>query len=262
MLYPKRPELYHSRLDEIIETMFSGDISCVSLLGQVFWLIAKEHPELITEQQVNNIFTSLNNHSGNPLELYSLFQGLGLVANAQPHLFHKHRNTILRFIIEQQNISAFTCLQQYLVASAIVDGEQQANQSLTFLIDLLKRSSGISNDIRTQIFHACQLIGIINKQALESKRADLEAFNSFAECRTLLDFIDGKKMNEENQAAINQTREEILQMEKRVVKTEKDVRTVTNVVKRQELNVRVLLLLSLMRIKEKISIVLSEVSIR
>ncbi|CAF3075045.1 unnamed protein product [Rotaria sp. Silwood2] len=236
-LYPKRPEPYHARLDELINSMFSGDISYVSSLGNIFYIIAKEHPELVTEDQVNNIFVSLNDHSGTSLELHQVFQGLGFVANAQPHLFHKHHTALLRFIVELQNISAFICLQQYFVASTIVDGEQQANESLTFLIDLLKRGSAITNDIRKLIFHTCQLVGVINKQALESKRTDLEAFNSFPECRTLIDFIDGKKMSEENQAAINQTREEIVQMEKRVVKTEKDVHNITNVVKRQELNV-------------------------
>ncbi|CAF0891470.1 unnamed protein product [Rotaria sordida] len=233
--YPKRPDPYHARLDELIDSMFSGDIGHVSLLGNLFYVIAKEHPELITEDHVNNIFGSLNDHKGTSQELYLIFQGLGVVANAQPHLFHKHYTTLLRFIVELQNISAFTCLQQYFVASTIVDGEQRANESLTFLIDLLKRGSGITNDIRKQIFHACQLIGVINKQALETKRKDLEAFNSFPECRTLIDFIDGNKMSEENQAAINRTREEIVQMEKRVVKTEKDVHHITNVVKRQEL---------------------------
>ena len=44
-------------------------------------------------------------------------------------------------------------------------------------------------------------------------------------------------MNEESQAAINQTREEITQMQKRVVKTERDMEDITETVKRQELNV-------------------------
>ncbi|CAF1200313.1 unnamed protein product [Rotaria sp. Silwood1] len=236
-LYPKRPEPYHARLDEFINSMLSGDVSYIISLGNIFSIIAKEHPELITEDQVNNIFILLKDHTGTSLELYCIFQGLGFVANAQPHLFQKHYTALVRFIVDLQNVSAFTCLQQYFVASTIVNGEQQANESLTFLIDLLKRGSAITNDIRKQIFHTCQLIGVINKQALETKRTDLEAFNSFPECRALIDFIDGNKMSEENQAAINQTREEITQMEKRVVKTEKDVHNITNVVKRQELNV-------------------------
>ncbi|CAM4838547.1 unnamed protein product [Rotaria magnacalcarata] len=234
-LYSKRPDPYHARLDELIDGMFSGDISYVSSLGHLFWTITKEHPELITEEQVNHIFASLKDYNGTSHELHLIFQGLGLVANAQPHLFRNHQDVLLRFILEQQNLSAYTCLQHYLVASTIVDGEKRANEALTLLIDLLKRDSGIANDIRKQIFYACQSIGIINKQALETKKTDFEAFNSQPECRTLLDFINGNKMSEENQAAICRNREEIAQMEKRVVKTEKNVNMVTKVVQRQEL---------------------------
>lgn len=211
-------------------------------MGNLFWTISKEHPELITESQIDHLFASLKQHSGTSQELHLIFQGLGYVANAQPNLFHRHRDTILRFVVEHQNVSAFMCLQQYFVASTIVDGENRANESLKFLIDLLKPDTGIGNDIRKQIFYACQVIGMINKQALESKRTELEKFSSYPECRTLLDFIDGKKMSEENQASINRTREDIVQIQSRVVKTEKDVQSVTKVVKRQELNVSVLLI--------------------
>jgi hypothetical protein len=53
----------------------------------------------------------------------------------------------------------------------------------------------------------------------------------------LIDIIDGTKMSEESQAAINHTLDEIAQIEKRVVHTERDVKNITKTVKRQELNV-------------------------
>jgi hypothetical protein len=56
-------------------------------------------------------------------------------------------------------------------------------------------------------------------------------------------FIDGNKMSEESQAVINQTREEIMQMKKRVVQTGRDMEDVAKIVKREELNVSFVLLL-------------------
>jgi hypothetical protein len=53
----------------------------------------------------------------------------------------------------------------------------------------------------------------------------------------LIDFIDGNKMSEENQAIINRTIDEIAQIEQRVVYTERDVQNIKKSVKRQELNV-------------------------
>ena len=227
----------------MINSIFSDNRSYTLSLGHLFWIITKEHPELVTGVQIDSLFSSINDYSGTSQELHLVFQGLGCVANTQPHLFHKHKSVLLRFIITEQNMSALTCLQQYLVSSTIVAGEQRANESLALLIDLLKRGSTITNDMRKQIFHTCQLIGVMNKQALAAKRADLEEFNSFPECRLLMDFIDGNKMSEENQATINQTLEEIGQVEKRVVKTEKDIDNVNKVVKRQELSVSFLFII-------------------
>ncbi|CAF3410645.1 unnamed protein product [Rotaria sp. Silwood2] len=237
LLYNKRSEMYHARLNDMIDVMFDGDISYVSLLGHLFWIIIKEHPKLITLDQLEHIFTSLKNYTDAGHEFHMIFQGLTFIANINPNLFHKYRSILLHFVIEKHNLSAYNCLQQYLVASTIVNGEQTANESLVILINLLKDQSGITNDIRTQIFHTCQLIGIINKQALQTKRSDLIKYNSYNQCRTLIDFIDGNKLTEENQILINQTKEEILQIEKRVGKTEKNLQNVKIIVKQHELKV-------------------------
>ncbi|CAF4700328.1 unnamed protein product, partial [Rotaria sp. Silwood2] len=149
LFYNKRPEMYHARLNDMINVMFDGDISYVSLLKHLFWIIIKEHPELITLDKLEYIFTSLKNCTDVEHEFHMIFQGLTFIANTNLNLFHKY---------------PYNCLQQYLVASTIVNGEQTANESLVILINLLKDQSGIINDIRAQIFHTCQLIGIINKQ--------------------------------------------------------------------------------------------------
>ena len=205
----------------------------------MIFIIIKEHPELLTSVQVDLLFTLIKTRPSNSHDLYYLFHTLGRVATAQPHLFHKHRNQLLHCVVEQQQMSAFECLQQYFVASTIIGGETTANECLTILIDLLKPNKKIKHDIRKQVFHACELIGIIHKTALGTKRSDLMAFQSETECRVLLDFIDGKKLSADNHEAINQARKEIAQMEKQVNKTGKDVQNVSNVVKRQEIKVSI-----------------------
>jgi hypothetical protein len=154
------------------------------------------------------------------------------VANAQPHLFVNHRAQLLSLIVIHQNISIYTCLQNHLVASTLIGNEHIAGECLTILIDFLKSGAITSADIRKQIFHMCQLIGTKHKRTLE-------AFQWDAECQVLLTFIDGNKLSEENQATINRTREEMVEMEKRVVNTERNVENVAEVVKQQEINVGV-----------------------
>ena len=237
MLYGIRPEPYHTRLDDMVNGVLSGDTIYTTTLAPLFWIIVKEHPELVTSAQVDRLFASIKDRSEALSEFHFVFQALGFVANAQPTLFHNHRALLLQFVVEKKNVSAFNCLQQYFVAWTIISDEQIANQCLTILIDLLKDGKRITNDMRAHIFHTCQMIGMINKRAIETRRADFVAFASHAGCRILLDFIDGNKMNEENQAVINQTREEITEMQKRVVKTEGDVQDVTKIAKQQELNV-------------------------
>src|SRR5690348_14865534 len=115
-----------------------------------------------------------------------LFQALNPVANCHPHLFDTYREQLLHRTIEQQDTLAYICLQQYLIASAVVGGEQTAKQNLNTLIDLLK-DSRTSNQIRAYIFHGCQLLGIKYKHVLEARRNDLMAFESNATCRSILD---------------------------------------------------------------------------
>lgn len=205
-------------------------------LAHLFSIIVKEHPELMTAVHVDLLFNSMKAALTNSNIHYYILKGLSYAANVKPHLFHQHRVQLLQMITKQRNLSACECLQQYLVASCIVGDENTANESLTILLNILKNSK-IDDDIRVATFHTCGLIGAINKQALESKRNDFIKFQSYAECRLLLDFLDGKKMNTENKEAIDKMRKEIVHMETAATKTKDDMTNIEKVVKRQELNV-------------------------
>jgi hypothetical protein len=123
-----------------------------------------------------------------------------------------------------------------LIASAVIGGEQTAKKNVNILIDILK-NPGTSNGIQSYIFYGLQLIGIKYKNVLDARRNDLMPFQSNPTCRSLLDYIDGHKMTEENQAAIKKAQDEMGQIEKRIIKTEQDVQQVTESVKEQEFNV-------------------------
>ena len=242
MLYLKRPEPYHARMDDIIDALDSEDVNYASWMAQLLAVITQEHPELITSTRVDRLITIVGHRTVASHDLYSLFQALGHAVSAQPALFDAHRAALVRFVVDLQSSPAMKCLQQYFVASTIVRGQQAANEYLSMLVDLLKKEKRITNEIRTQIFHTCQLIGVIDKQALEAKRSDLIPFESYSECRMLIDIIDGNKLTEEYQTAMNQTRDQIVQMEKSVIRTEKKIDNVTGIVKRQELKVSLIFL--------------------
>jgi hypothetical protein len=196
----------------------------------------------VTSTQIDYIFASMKTHPNRFNENNYIFQYLGHIANAQPDLFDKYRDEFLRLITEQQSVQIFICFQQYLVASTILHGEKAADENLTLLIDLVKSIKNISPDLSTPIFHTCQLIGIRYKTILATKRNELLRFESNSTCQMLIDLIDGNKMSEENQAAINRTMDEMTQIEQRVVHTERNVENITKLVKRQELNVSIRLI--------------------
>lgn len=209
------------------------------MLKNLFYVIVQNHPEMIKADELNSIFTSINTRTNTEQEVFFIFLGLCIVANAKPNLFDKYRNTLVDFIINKHYSSAFDCLQKYLVASTVIGGEAIAKESFTVLIDLLKTGSKISNDVRTKIFYACQMIGTINKHAYQSKRADLMHFNTYPECKILISFLDGSSSNEEQQAIINRVKEEIAQIEKRIISTEKDTIEIKVTIKQQEKNVSI-----------------------
>lgn len=226
-------------MDDLVHALFVEDgrhfLSLISLFND----ITKTHPELITAEHVDYLFSAMKTHPNTYNEMYHLFQSVQPVATIHPHLFDKHRDEFLRLITEQQSIPVFLCFQQYLLATAILDGEQTADEHLSLLIHLVRTIPKISADLTGQIFHTCQLIGLRYKSVLANRRDDFVPFESNSVCRTLIDVIDGNKISEENQAIINRTMDEMTQIEQRVVHTERKVENVTKLVKRQELNVSI-----------------------
>ena len=210
-------------------------LSLIPLFGD----ITKTHPELITAEHLEYIFSAMKTLPNTHNEIIHVFRCLQPVATVRPHLLDKYRDEFLRPITEEQSLYAFLCFQQYLLATAILDGEQTAEKHLTLLIDLLRSIPKISADLAGQIIHTCQFIGIRYKSVLADKRNDFLAFESIPACRTLIDMIDGNKMSEENQATITRTVEEMTQIEQRVRHTERNVENVTKLVKRQELHVSI-----------------------
>ena len=233
MLYNKRPEIYHKHFDQIISALDSDEIGFTCWMASVFALITQERPQSIQSHHVEQLFTSLRKRTGTSMDLYHFFEGLSHIANAQPDLFDPYRFTLIQCVIDWQNAFAMKCVQKYFVASTILHRKESGATHLTFLIDLLKNNSNLNQQIRSEIFHTCQLIGMIDKRALESKRTDLLEFQSFSECRGLIDYIDGNKLTEEMQKTIKQTQDEIAQMEKRVIKTEENLHIVTKTVKEE-----------------------------
>jgi len=233
--------LFHTRLDEIIQIAFENQGEHLMVMFLLFTTIAKAHPEIFTSNQIDFILNSIKTWSNSFNQKQFVYQMLLPIANAQPELFVVHQNEFLEQIKTEQNRDLFQCFQTYLIALTILHGETKVNEYLNLLIDLLKTTKNLSNDLSTQIFHTCQLIGLRNKQLLASKRNDFIAYESNTTCRMLIDIIDGNKLSEENQAAINRTMEEVTQIEQRIVRNERDIQHVTKVVKRQELNVSIFL---------------------
>ncbi|CAF0879631.1 unnamed protein product [Adineta ricciae] len=236
-LYPKNPQPFHQRLDDLIHALFDNNgqhlTSIASLLNSIF----QANPQLITPAQIDYLFTSIASHHHIPYASDSIYRLLELVASAQPELFDKHRQQLIEAASQQQTYNVFNCLHQYLIASSVLNGEEAAGTNLTVLIDLIKNTKTLSSDLCTQIFQTCQAIGSRYKAALAKKREDLVLYESSnSMCRMLIDMIDGNKMSEEQQALLNRTVDEMTEIEARVVQTEKSVDKVTKLVKRQELH--------------------------
>ena len=226
-------------MDDLVQVLFEDNGRYFQSLSHLFGEITKTHPELITIEHIDYIFTSMKTYPNTYNELNHVFICLQPVATAHPQVLDKYRDEFLRLITEQQSIPIFMCFEQYLLATTILHGEQTADEHLTLLIHLVQSIPKISSDLSKMIFHTCQLIGLRYKSVLANRRNDLVPFVSNPICQILIDMIDGNKISEENQAVMNRTVEEMAQIEKRVVRTEQKVDNVTKVVKRQELNVSI-----------------------
>lgn len=223
----------------MVHALFEDNGQYFQSLTYLFGEITKTHPELITVEHVDYIFKSMKTYPNTHNELNHVFISLQPVASVHPQGLDKHRDEFLRLITEEQSISVYLCFEQYLLSTAILYGEKTADEHITLVLNLVRSIPKISSDLTTMIFHTCQVIGLRYKTVLASRRDDFVPFQSYSMCQTLIDLIDGNKISEENQAAINRTVEEMAQIEQRVVRTEQKVENVTKLVKRQELNVSI-----------------------
>ncbi|CAF3164295.1 unnamed protein product [Rotaria sp. Silwood2] len=156
MLYSKRPETYHARLNDIIDALHSSDVNSSCWLAQVFVNIAQERPQLITSTQVERVFAIIQSRTNSSHDLYYLFQGLGSVANVEPLLFDPYRTIILRFVVEFQSVSAMKCLQQYFVAATL----------LTSLVVQVDAVDNRVNDVSEQVAAQAREIERIDAKTL------------------------------------------------------------------------------------------------
>lgn len=206
-------------------------------MAQLFSSIGRERPDLFQAKHINHIFNVLKSRSSNSVDLSFLFQGLGYIASSQPLLIDSHRSELIEYVLNFQNVPGVQCIQQYFITLVILRGEQAANECLTTVIDLLKNASINNADIRSQLYRTCQLIGLVEKNALDAQRSELISLNNDSDCRMLIDYIDGNKLTEEYQTTVNKTREEIDMIQKRFTKTEQTVQEVLVAVQNQSTKV-------------------------
>ena len=109
MLYGKCPELFHARLDDPIHAVFDNNGEHLTSLSPLFHTIIEKHSELITLAQVDYLFTSIKNYIGKHRDASCDFQALGHVAKAQLHLFDKHREELVYFIMKEESLLALYC---------------------------------------------------------------------------------------------------------------------------------------------------------
>ncbi len=132
-MYRQCQEPFHARLDDIVNELFVDNVHHLASLGYILYLISKEHPELIMAIHLKHIFSSIDDISSQNSGI--LFQSLTPVANYQPHLFEIYHEQLFHRITSQQDTLAYLCFQQYLIASAVIGGEQIAKENLNILID-------------------------------------------------------------------------------------------------------------------------------
>lgn len=240
MFYPKRPEPFHKRINDIFHCLFEDEGQNLMTFTSLIQPIADEHPEIITAEQIDYTFEMVKKFGDRYAGIDYLFRILAPIANTQPHLFDRHRKNLIQYSVSKQSFSGFQCLNSYAIAKVILGDETTADEYLTLFINLIKTSPSLSNDLKAYIFGICQTIGARYKQVLAKKREALMPYKSNPACRMLIDYIDGNQISKEQQAAMNRTLDELNQMEKRIVHTEKNVKDVQKTIQRQELNVRIL----------------------
>ncbi|CAM4794789.1 unnamed protein product [Rotaria magnacalcarata] len=132
LLPVKRPQPYHARLNDIINEIFDRTMTYSFMFKNLFFVIVKEHPELITANELHSLVTSINMYTSTEQEVYFIFQGLGFVANAKPNLFKKYRTIPLNFVLKQHYSSGYDGKRQ---KGKISKGENVENKNIEIKIN-------------------------------------------------------------------------------------------------------------------------------
>ncbi|CAF0967293.1 unnamed protein product [Rotaria magnacalcarata] len=132
IVYDKRPQPYHARLNDIINEIFDRTMTYSFMFKNLFFVIVKEHPELITANELHSLVTSINMYTSTEQEVYFIFQGLGFVANAKPNLFKKYRTIPLNFVLKQHYSSGYDGKRQ---KGKISKGENVENKNIEIKIN-------------------------------------------------------------------------------------------------------------------------------
>lgn len=199
--------------------------------------IVQENPDLINENHLEKLFKFLKQTSSLADCSTLVFLILTSVSDSQPKLFDKYQKELQFFAFEKQFAQAAKCLENYFVASSIIDGQKAANEYVTILINALKQEKRIHDEIRQMIFHTLQMIGLLYRELLQSRRNEFLPFKSYAECRILLDFIDQRKLNEPNKKQIQSTQNEIEEIQRRLQRTQANFDRMSRIVQNQDKNV-------------------------
>ena len=59
MMYSKRPEPFHARLNDLFHSLFDNDGQNFVSFTYLIQVIAKEHPEVITAEHIDYIFEAI-----------------------------------------------------------------------------------------------------------------------------------------------------------------------------------------------------------
>lgn len=221
-------------MEEIFAAAIGNDGENLNNYGPILVMMIRDRAEAIEKDKVEKLIvlnSKFDKIEGNVL---FLIEALCAIAECEPELFDKHRSKMLDDIVQEEKLNVYRVFHQYLIASSLSNGEQEADRSVKTLLEIIERPKTFSKDLLNSVFYTLQIIASQFKNIFAKRRSALLPFQSNEICQNLIHFIDGEKINEQNQTAINRTLEEIGFIDKRITETEVNVRNVTKSVGEQK----------------------------
>ena len=187
----------------------------LSALSPLLGSIIRTRPDLIQSEQIDRIFAAIETIPFSQ-ELCLLIHSLSGVAGSHPDLFDRHREKLVRLVIDHHNLLIFACLRNYLLASVIIHQDKEA---IGVLIGLAREKS-CSDEIRAAVFLACVQIALRHKEMVVERRADFSALNA----TLVLNFLDDTLTSQTEQGLLFQARVELEQIEASIEKAKSHLR--------------------------------------